>query len=271
MVAKPILKWVGGKRGIVDVLKVHMPAAYSAYYEPFVGGGALFMALEPSLNGHRCHISDLNDDLIDTYLAVRDDPEALMNTINDLVDGYSEAQYYDVRRNLREGTIVERAAKFIYLNKTGYNGLVRYNRSGGFNVPWGHKKSLRVSSVYDSDNIYALSKLLHGVDVRCRTYSACRPKAGDFVYLDPPYASNFSTYNAGGFGDDEQRKLADWCRSLDSRGVFFMLSNSDVPLINELYTDFDVHHITAPRAVSCKGDGRKPVQEVLVTNYGTTS
>lgn len=267
----PVLKWVGGKRGLLDELISAMPEEYGAYYEPFVGGGALMMSVAPSLDGHSTHISDLNGDLIDVYTAIRDDPDAVMTHLDALIADYSEAQYYAVRASLRNGPVAQRAARFIYLNKTGYNGLVRYNRRGAYNVPWGHKKSLTTSMVYDRENVLALSELLHDVDVRCQGYQDCHPDTGDFVYLDPPYASTFSTYNAGGFGEKEQRELADWCGRLDDMGVRFMLSNSDVPLVHELYgSRFDVRLVLAPRAVSCKGEGRKPVHEVLVTNYERT-
>ena len=143
---------------------------------------------------------------------------------------------------------------------------MRYNAKGEFNTPWGHKKN--PVQLYDEEDIRAAAEAFSNATIACRTYSMCRPKTGDFVYLDPPYDSTFTAYNAGGFGVGGQVKLAEWCRSLNRKGVKFMLSNSDTALIRELYQGFRVETIKAPRAISCKGDGRKAVNEVLVMNYG---
>lgn len=265
--AVPVVKWVGGKRGIADELMARMPSEYADYHEPFFGGGALMLALEPSLHGHATHISDLNADVICVYKAIRDDCHGMLDILDELIANYSKNEYYAVRATLHEGTNTERAAKFVFLNKTGYNGVVRYNSKGGYNVPWGHKETITTAMVYDRGNVEELSALLQNADIRCQSYEKSKPRSGDFMYLDPPYASTFTTYNAGGFGDNEQRKLAEWCQQLDKSNVKFMLSNSDVPFIHELYGNFNLDYVMAPRAVSRNGNGRKPVREVLVTNY----
>lgn len=261
--AKPIVKWVGGKRGILDKLVNAMPDEYDSYYEPFAGGAALFLAQSPL--EHKAFISDLNSDLINLYTVVQSNSEALMNRLDKMAEAHSKEYYYEVRSQHNLVDPLERAARFLFINKTGFNGLIRYNSKGEINTPWGHKKN--PVKLYVREDIEAAEKAFRRATVRCRSYSMCRPGEGDFVYLDPPYDNTYNGYDKDGFGVKGQCQLAEWCHVLDERGVLFMLSNSDTPLINELYQDFNIQKIQAPRAVSCKADGRKPVQEVLVTNY----
>lgn len=261
---KPILKWAGGKRLIVPELIAHMPAEYGEYWEPFCGGAALFLALFP-IEGKLAHLYDLNDDLITTYRAVRTYRFRLMRTLDKLNEDWSEEAYYRIRAQHDLKDPVLRAARFIYLNKYGYNGLVRYNGKGEFNVPWGHKKNQ--VPLYEYDNLASASKAFVRVDMKAWSYERIKPAPGDFVYFDPPYHSTFTGYQKSGFDEDAQRKLAEFCRQLDSEGVLFMASNSATPFIEELYAGFHIDHIDAPRFVSCRGDGRKPAREVLVTNY----
>ena len=261
---KPVVKWVGGKRGILDTLVSAMPVDYGAYYEPFAGGLALYLNLAP-LVGHKAYISDLNEDLINLYDVIQKQPDELMARLDEHAASHDEKYYYEVRGCHHLPMGLERAARFVFLNKTGYNGLMRYNAKGEFNTPWGHKKN--PVQLYVKQDIIDASYALSKATVRCRSYSQCRPKEGDFVYLDPPYDSSFTAYNAGGFGVGGQVKLAEWCRKLDENGVLFMLSNSNTPLIKELYQGFNIQIVSAPRAVSCKANGRKAVDEVLVRNY----
>lgn len=261
---KPILKWVGSKRAIVPELLAHMPREYGDYWEPFVGGASLFLALFPDLTRH-AHLSDLNDDLVTTYKAVRSRRKKLMERLDELNQDWSEEAYYNIRSQHDLTDQVERAARFLYLNKYGYNGLVRYNSKGQFNVPWGHKENQ--VPLYDEDNFREAAKAFRCADIVTASYDAIKPKSGDFVYFDPPYHSTFTNYQKGGFGEAEQVELAEFCRRMDERGVLFMASNSLTPFIEELYSGFVIDHIEAPRYVSCRSDGRKPVTEVLVTNY----
>ena len=263
--AKPILKWVGSKRAIVPALLDHMPAEYNDYWEPFVGGGSLFLALFPDKE-HKAHLSDLNDDLITTYKAVRSCRGALMRQLDELNRDWSEEAYYRIRSQHNLTGTVERAARFLYLNKYCYNGLSRYNSKGEFNVPWGHKKNQ--VALYDEGNLKEVASALRGTDLRTMPYQDIKPKPGDFVYFDPPYHSTFSNYQKGGFDEEAQRELAQFCRRLHEQGVLFMASNSATDFIEELYAGFAIDHVDAPRYVSCRSDGRKPVTEVLVTNYG---
>lgn len=262
--AKPIVKWVGGKRGILDELIENMPEAFNDYYEPFCGGAALFLALFPQ-EGHTAYISDVNGDLINLYSVVQEHPKELMAMLDDMAEKHNEQYYYEVRSQHDLEDDVARAARFLFINKTGFNGLIRYNAKGQINTPWGHKKN--PVTLYVEEDIVIAAEAFCGAEVRCMDYDECEPKTGDFVYLDPPYDGTYAGYNRNGFGEDAQYALAAWCKGLDSQGVKFMLSNSDTPLINELYKDFRIEKIEAPRAVSCKADGRKPVQEVLVKNY----
>lgn len=262
---KPIVKWVGGKRGVLPYLLEAMPDEYNAYYEPFAGGAALFMALQP-LDSHKAYISDLNSDLINLYQVVQHYSSKLLQELDAMAERHCEEYYYQVRSQHNIQDPVKRAARFLFINKTGYNGLIRYNSKGEINTPWGHKKN--PVSLYSEQDIRDAAEAFRGATLRCRSYTMCRPGKGDFVYLDPPYDNTYNGYDKDGFGVKGQVALAEWCHMLDEKGVRFMLSNSDTPLVNELYQDFDIQKIRAPRAVSCKANGRKPVQEVLVTNYG---
>lgn len=260
---KPILKWAGSKRAIVPTLQAHMPTTYNDYWEPFAGGASLFLSL--GIDGKRAHLSDLNDDLMTTYKAVRSRRLQLMERLDALNEDWSQEAYYAIRSQHHLTDPVERAARFLYLNKYSYNGLVRYNSRGEFNTPWGHK--LNQVALYDADNLKEVAAALRGADIATRPYEAIEPAAGDFVYFDPPYHKTFTGYQKDGFGEDAQERLAEFCRQLDDAGILFMLSNSSTDFIRELYNTFNIHTITAPRYVSCRSDGRKPVQEVLVTNY----
>jgi DNA adenine methylase len=268
VMSKPILKWAGGKRAIVPELIAHMPADYGDYWEPFVGGAALFLALFP-IEGKLAHLSDLNEDLMTVYRTVRKKRFHLMRRLDELNEDWSEEAYYAIREAHRAQAdpknYVERAARFMYLNKYSYNGLVRYNSRGEFNTPWGHKKNQ--VPLYNYDDLQAADFAFTRADLKTRSYDKIKPAPGDFVYFDPPYHSTFTGYQKNGFGEDAQRKLADFCRRLDAQGVYFLASNSATPFIEELYAGFHVDYINAPRYVSCRSDGRKPAREVLVSNY----
>lgn len=262
MKASPILKWAGGKRGIIDSLVSSMPSNYGEYWEPFVGGAALFLELQPM--DKKAHLSDVNDDLITTYKAVKTSKNKLMKRLDELAESHNEDTYYSIRSETPTDK-VERAARFIFINKTGYNGLIRYNSKGELNTPWGHKKN--PIKLYDKENIGAFSEALRGVEISTRSYEKIRPKCGDFVYLDPPYYDTYNGYSKDGFGEEGQLNLADFCQRLDDSGVKFMLSNSNTELINKLYSKYRIRKIQAPRLLSCKSRSRKPTLEVLVTNY----
>jgi DNA adenine methylase len=270
--AKPFIKWVGGKGRLLPQLTPLLPPGVERmrHVEPFVGGGAFFFARSPA----RALLSDVNPNLIGTYEAIRDDVEGVMGNLEILAAGHSKEAYYGVRTsyNLSLGDrSSERAAQFIYLNKTCFNGLHRVNKKGEFNVPAGRYVKPRI---LDESALLAAHRALQKVEIRCAGFEALVQSArpGDFVYFDPPYepvsdTARFTAYAKGGFGQDAQRKLRDVFRELDRRGARLMLSNSDVPFIRDLYSDFRIDTVAAPRAINCNGRGRGKVSEVVVRNY----
>ena len=266
----PIVKWVGGKRQLMFELLKNMPETYNRYFEPFIGGGALFFELQPQ-NGY---ISDMNEELINLYTVVRDD---VYNLIDDLNKHEISKEYFLKIRNLdrtekyNKLSDIQKASRFIYLNRTCFNGMYRVNSQGQFNVPFGNYKNPRI---VDAENLINCSKLLKNTEICCGDFSKIlsKVKKDDFVYFDPPYVplnetSSFTSYTRDGFDIDMQFKLRDVCDELDSMGVKFMLSNSDTKLINELYSNYEIKKVFASRAINANGKGRGKITEVLVRNY----
>ncbi|RMH43868.1 MAG: DNA adenine methylase [Deltaproteobacteria bacterium] len=267
--AAPIVKWAGGKSRLLDAITARRPPSFRRYFEPFVGGGAVFFRLAP----HHAVLSDLNADLIATYRAVAWNVEAVIRRLRTHRDRHCEDYYYATRERWNERTgpqsDVDRAAMFIYLNKTCYNGLWRVNRSGRFNVPIG---SYKAPAICDAPGLRAASRLLQRAELATRSYDYVVDAAGrgDFVYFDPPYqpvsaTANFTSYTSACFGEDDQRELARVARLLVRKGCAVMLSNSDTPLIRSLYDGFRVDRVTCNRAINSRADGRGAVAEVLIT------
>jgi DNA adenine methylase len=268
MTPRPFLKWAGGKGQLLSELRALVPALGGRYFEPFLGGGALFFDLLPK----RGFLSDVNSEIVECYATVRDRVDELIRSLKK--HRYDAEHYYEVRdTDPAELTPVERAARTIFLNKTGFNGLYRVNRSGKFNVPFGrYSKPL----ICDEDNLRACSAALAKVDLSTCDFeeSASRAKRGDFVYFDPPYVplsrtATFTAYARGGFGPGEQKRLADLFDRLARRGVNVLLSNSDVPEIRKLYGAHRIDVVKAARSINSKGTRRGPVSEVLVTSLTT--
>jgi DNA adenine methylase len=265
--ARPFLKWVGGKGRLIEQLRPHLPSPFKRYFEPFAGGAALFFALGP----RRAVLTDVNAELIDCYRTVRDHVEDVIVALRR--HRYSAEHYYRVRAMDPAGLkLPERAARTIYLNKTGYNGLYRVNRAGKFNVPMGRYTN---PTVCDAENLRACSAALRRVELEQRDFAelGVRARAGDFVYFDPPYdpmsaTAAFTSYAPGGFGPDAQRRLAELFAGLARKGVHVVLSNSDTPLIRELYRPFRITPILAARSINSRGSRRGKVGEVLVTSFG---
>ncbi|MBN2341960.1 MAG: DNA adenine methylase [Deltaproteobacteria bacterium] len=263
---KPFLKWVGGKRQLMDHLVAALPAHFNRYFEPFVGGGALFFELQPV----RAFLWDSNEELIDTYITLRDDVEGVIRHLKRHV--YQKEHYYEVRaKRVSRLSPQGRAARMIFLNRTGFNGLYRVNQRGEFNVPFGRHANPRICN---EQNLRAVSKSLIGVDLRATSFEAVLKNArkGDFIYLDPPYiplskTSNFVAYQKHGFGLDNQEVLADVIEQLDQRGCYIMLSNSDVPWMKKRYRKFHIEKVSASRNVNSKATARGHVGELIVTNY----
>ena len=240
------------------------------HVEPFFGGGALFFARRPV----RALLSDVNPSLVTTYEAVRDDVDELIGQLTHLSETHSATRYYQVRHHYNHGqriTPTERAAMFIYLNKTCFNGLHRVNRRGEFNVPAGRYDKPRI---LDADLLRSASAELQKADLRCTGFEAllAHAKPGDFVYFDPPYepasaTASFTAYAQNGFGREDQERLRDVYAALDRRRCKLMLSNSDVPFIRDLYSKFHIDTVAARRAINCDATKRGVVSEVVVRNY----
>lgn len=268
--ARPFLKWAGGKRGLLEQLRPLLPAKFGDYHEPFVGGGAMFfdLGLGP---GQRAYLSDANEELVRTYLSIRDTPRLLICHLRKLQ--VNEEEFYRLRQqDPSQLSEVECAARMIYLNKTCFNGLYRVNGSGKFNVSWGKCEPDKV--VCDGENIRACSAALERVTIKAADFldaTACA-KDGDFVYLDPPYVpvsktANFTGYTADRFGKMDLGRLAEACRALASKGALFMLSNADTPEVRKAFEGFQIDVVQARRAINCDGARRGRAGEVVVRNY----
>ncbi|MFN8533581.1 MAG: DNA adenine methylase [Dehalococcoidia bacterium] len=263
----PFVKWAGGKRQLLGQLFALRPARFERYFEPFLGGGALYFAIAPRW----AFLGDLNGELVDAYLAVRDDVDAVMESLDR--HEYQRDHYYRVRDQDPETlSLPERAARFVYLNKTGYNGLYRVNRHGRFNVPFGRYRT--PPRLYDPANLRGAAALLAGATILHTRYQDTLAMAGpgDFVYLDPPYqpltpSANFTRYTKYGFGRTDQECLAAEFRRLNNLGVSVLLSNSDTPLVRELYAGFDFTAVRATRLINSDRTGRAGVSELVVRNY----
>lgn len=278
---KPFIKWAGGKRQLLPQIHKYLPkGGVKNFYEPFVGGGAVFL----SMQFQHTIINDFNGELTNTYAVVRDDVDGLIELLQFHKEHDSKDYYYKIRSWDRNGILdgksaVEKAARFIYLNKTGFNGLFRVNSQNQINVPYGRYKN---PAIVNAEVLHAVSVYLNKADVKIFNgdYATIikNAKAGDFVYLDPPYApvsddkESFVGYTLTGFGYDEQVRLRDEFNELTARGVHAMLSNSKVPAIDHLYKNYADTTITvkASRAINSNASDRGQVDEVLIMNYDIT-
>lgn len=259
--SRPFLKWVGGKRSILPQLIERMPEQYGTYREAFVGGGALFFALQPA----KAHLADINFHLVLTYRAVRDDVDRLITNLKLHAKNHSLAYFQAARDRLcSEKDTTKIAALLIYLNKTCFNGLYRVNKAGKFNVPMGSYKD---PGIFEEDVLRNDSKLLQGVELLQHPFFQMPVVREDFYYLDPPYHKTYSQYDGSGFGDPEHTRLAQFCKEIHQAGAFFMLSNSDTPFVRDLYKGFTIEQVSASRSVSCKGHQRGKENELIIRNY----
>ena len=291
---RPLLKWAGGKRQLLPALRRHYPPSFDRYIEPFLGSGAVFFDLFSAgrLAGRIVRLADSNPDLIGCYRAVRDEPHAVITALRDLERGHrarGSLFYYEVRDRrfnpARAGRAAsgryaaELAAMFIYLNRTGFNGLFRLNRKGGFNVPAGRYADPRIC---DPELVHAVARALSapGVSVECVPFEQALTdvQTGDFVYCDPPYApisstAYFAQYTAGGFTEADHRRLLAALVAGARRGATMLLSNSSAPVMVRAYSAAPVreaglimHKVAARRAINSRASLRGPVQELIVTN-----
>jgi DNA adenine methylase len=268
---KPPIKWVGGKRQLLTQLLPLLPKSYNNYYEPFFGGGALFFSLKP-LNAN---IYDSNPELINLYKVIKNKPSELIELLHQHVNEHD--YFYKIRALDRDEVVfkslsdVERASRFVYLNKTAYNGLWRVNSKGQNNVPYGRYVN---PMIVDAENILNCSIALKTAKIQCSDFTGITNSISkdDFVYFDPPYypiniTSNFTSYTKSGFDEEMQYKLKELCDYLNKIGAKFMLSNSHTPLIQNLYKDYIQTEVQASRAINCKASGRGKIKEIVVRNY----
>ena len=266
---RPFLKWAGGKQQIVKHLLKCLPYYLKdrTYREPFLGGASLFFALKPN----NAILSDANEHLIDCYKSVRDQTDLIAEYLQEHRRNNSEKYYYKIRQFYNKANhSAAQAARFIYLNRAGYNGVFRVNQQGLYNVPYGKRKRLALPTLMKLQNI---AKLLLPAKLKACSFGEAVKSAGprDFVYLDPPYppingTSYFTHYTKDRFGHDDQVKVAELARVLDRKGAKFMLSNADTPKIRELYEGFIIVSLPVTRFITCKKI-RHCVKELIIINY----
>lgn len=270
----PFLKWVGGKRQLMPTIVAHLPNNIQSlnYIEPFIGGGAVLFHLQPK----KAIINDFNIELINTYEVIKNNVDEL---IIDLKKHENESVYFYNLRSLdrtiefQNLTLVQRASRIIYLNKTCFNGLYRVNNAGEFNAPFGRYKN---PNIVNEPTLKAVSKYLNSNEITIQKgdYSKILDQAdkNSFVYLDPPYhplseSSNFTGYIQGGWGEKEQIDLKNACDKLNKKGVKFLLSNSSANFIKDLYKDYNISIVKANRSINSNGADRGEIDEVLIKNY----
>ncbi len=272
---KPFVKWAGGKRSIIDKLIKLSPDNYDTYYEPFVGGGAMLFELAPK----NAVINDYNIELMNVYKCIKDERNfnLMCKELNKHETNHSEEYYYEIRnldkdkKKFNKLADYKRAARTIYLNKACFNGLYRVNSKNEFNVPFGKKSKI---NTYDGINLGIVYSFLNLNDIKILSAdfetAVKDAKKGDFIYFDPPYDSDTSTFNSyteNGFGKEEQKRLSNVFKDLDKRGCYVMLSNYNTSLVKELYKDYNFNYIEAQRNIGAKAKDRGIVEEVIITNY----
>jgi len=275
---QPFVKWVGGKRGLLSQIIPLLPKEFNNYFEPFVGGGALFFELQKQgkLDGKKVYLFDINSELINAYQVIKTAPSELIEELSKFKEQHSKEFYYKVRSWDREDNFLEldniiRASRFIYLNKTCFNGLYRVNRKNQHNVPMGSYKNPKIC---DNDIIYSASYALQNVTILNASYREVLKYAAkdDLVYFDPPYyplnnTSSFTSYSEFEFLEREQKELFEVFCELNKKSAFVVHSNSDTKFINDLYSvDYTIEKIQANRFINSKSSGRGKISEVLVRN-----
>ena len=282
--AKPFVKWVGGKRqllkqfkelGLYPPKKIGFDSSKNTYFEPFVGGGAVFLDTLPE----KAILSDMNEELVITYNVIKTNLKKLIFKLKIHKKNNSKEYFLKIRsQQINKLSNISIAARFIYLNRTCFNGMYRVNKSGGFNVPYGKYDN---PLIVDEDNLKKISKSLQKVKILHQDYKKTIEKAkkGDFIYFDPPYAplnptSSFTAYTKDGFGEQQQIELRDIFYKLHKKGCFVMLSNSNSEFINKIYGELEnkdkkikITEVDANRMINSKASGRGKIKEVLVTNY----
>lgn len=295
MPAKPFVKWAGGKTQLLEILRQKYPHRIEKYCEPFVGGGAVLFDVLNTFRPETVLINDINKELINTYKQIRDAADVLIAQLAEIQDTYrnqsleknkelfyeKRSRYNELKMNGTAAENLEKAALFIFLNKTCFNGLYRVNSKGFFNVPFNNAKN---PAICDEENLQECSRLLQNVEMLDGDYKNCRNFIDDktFVYIDPPYrpltqTSAFTSYSESGFSDKEQIELGSFIEELSQKGAHIVASNSDPKntdandtFFDDLYSSFRIERIFASRMINSKSDGRGNINELLITNREKT-
>ena len=274
---QPFIKWVGGKRGLLEQILPFFPIDFENYHEPFLGGGAVFFELYSKglLKGKKIYLSDINAELINTYKTIKNNPHELIDNLKNFKEQHSKEFYYYIREldrkeNFKDLTDIQRATRFIYLNKTCFNGLYRVNKKGYFNTPIGSYKNPNIA---DEEIILNASEALQDAIITNQSFTKVieNTNTNDLIYFDPPYypltkTSNFTSYDANCFLEDKQKELFTLFEELDKKGCFVIHSNSDADFIKKLYKNFKIELVQANRFINSKSNGRGKINEVLIRN-----
>jgi len=269
------IKWAGGKVQLINQFIPFFPKKIDRYFEPFLGSGAVFFYIIQTFKPKEVYLSDTNEELINAYNVIKNDVEILICELEQHKKNHvnqGKEYYYSIRKqNPNDFDNLKKAARFIYLNKTCFNGLYRVNSKGEFNVPIGSYKN---PDVVQADKLRKISKLLQNVSIEVKSFEQVlkNAKKGDFIYLDPPYyplkkGKSFTKYAKSNFLEKEQESLAEVFKELDKKGCLLMLSNSDTDFIKKLYPTFHIDIVKANRMINCDATKRGEINEIVVTNY----
>jgi DNA adenine methylase len=264
LIAKPFVKWVGGKRKIINHLLAHIPFQINNYYEPFVGAGALFFEIANKVK--HSYLSDLNIDLINSYQTIKTKPLELIEVLK-IHKKNNCKDYYCSIRSKQDLKNVENAARLIYLLATCFNGLYRVNKKNIFNAAFGYYKEPKI---LDEDNLKSVHQVLQNTTITHQDFLKIEPQKGDFVYFDPPYFDSYSDYTKQGFTRKDQERLRDFALHLSNKKVNVLISNSNTDFIKKLYkNDFEIIEITTKKTIN--PNHIKPSTELLIKNYETSN
>ncbi|MDC0172021.1 DNA adenine methylase [Candidatus Nitrosopelagicus sp.] len=274
---KPFVKWVGGKRQLMQVLEDNFPKQFGTYHEPFLGGGAVMFNLLSKEAKLPCNVSDFNSDLILAYVTIRDKLRKLIESLENHSNNYhkdSSEYYYEVRKQEPKQQI-EKVSRLIFLNRTCFNGLYRVNKKGQFNVPLGRYTN---PNIVNKENLTAVSKILQSekIKISCRGFETVLDdaKKGDLIYFDPPYqpissTANFTSYTHRDFTEKDLERLADLANQLNSKGCHVLLSNSNSKIVKDSFSEkhWSISEINANRAINSNAQKRTGHKEIIIKNY----
>lgn len=261
----PFLKWLGGKGAMLEEIKKYLPYSFHDYYEPFLGGGSVFFGLQERI--HKAYLSDVNRGLINTYNTVKIYPNKIIDELKKITILHSKKFYYYIRDEARSRGMIEKASRFIYLNKAGFRGMYRVNKKGKFNVSYGNYPPERI---LQKTKILSCSLALQGTTITRQSYLSIKPQKNDFVFLDPPYFSEdkmFTEYTKDGFGIEEQEKLKQFFDTLTSKGVKAMIIHQDSSYIRKLYKDYTIIPVSVKRKISNGVKKNTSACDLIITNY----